>query len=100
MLSWSSTVHTTLSTDTQPTIIVTFDDAKYIFNVSENAGRAFRESNGNWKKTKALFFTQSNVEKTSGLSGKQQLPSFSSTVTLPRQHSLYRTDYDICRCHH
>jgi len=94
MLTWSSTVHTTLSTDTQPTIIVTFDDAKYIFNASENSGRAFSESNGNWKKTKALFCTQSNVEKTSGLTGKPQtnLSLFSPT--------LYRTTYDIRRCHH
>jgi len=81
MLTWSATVHTTLSTDTQPSIIVTFDDAKYIFNASENAGRAFYESNGNWKKTKALFFTQSNVEKTSGLAGKPQFSNPSLFLT-------------------
>jgi hypothetical protein len=80
MLTWSATVHTTLSTDTQPTIIVNFDDAKYIFNAGENAGRAFSESNGNWKKTKALFFTQSKLEKTSGLAGKQ-LPAFRLFLT-------------------
>jgi ribonuclease Z len=78
MQNWSAAVHTALSTDTEPTIIVNFDDAKYIFNASENATRAFRESNGNWKKTKAMFFTQSNVEKTSGLAGKQQLQPISS----------------------
>ena len=71
MLSWSATVHTTLSADTQPTIVVNFDDAKYIFNTSENTGRAFLETNGNWKKTKAIFFTQSTVQNTSGLTGKQ-----------------------------
>jgi ribonuclease Z len=71
MLSWSTTVHTTLSTDTQPTIIVTFENAKYVINASENTRRAFLESNVNWKKTKALFFTQSKVETTSGLAGEQ-----------------------------
>jgi|SRR6266545_6654202 len=68
-MSWSSTVHTALSTDTEPCIIVTFDNAKYIFNASENTGRMFRQSNRNWRKTKALFFTQATVEKTSGLTG-------------------------------
>jgi ribonuclease Z len=81
MLAWSATVHTTLSTDTQPTIIVTTEDAKYIINTSENTGRAFFESNGNWKKTKAFFFTQSNVKKTSGLTGEQLVVGNLSTST-------------------
>ncbi|KAF9525128.1 hypothetical protein CPB83DRAFT_860056 [Crepidotus variabilis] len=68
-MTWSSTVHTTISTDTEPSIIVTFADAKYIFNASENTGRAFLQSNRNWRKTKGLFFTQARVEKTSGLCG-------------------------------
>ncbi|KAF9565899.1 hypothetical protein CPC08DRAFT_143698 [Agrocybe pediades] len=68
-MNWSSSVLTTLSTDTEPSIIVTFPDAKYIFNTSENTTRSFLQSGRHWRKTKALFFTQARVEKTSGLPG-------------------------------
>ncbi|KAJ3514157.1 hypothetical protein NLJ89_g2531 [Agrocybe chaxingu] len=68
-MTWSVNVHTTTTTDTEPSIIATFDNAKYIFGTSENTGRAFLQNNGNWKRSRALFFSQARVEKMSGLPG-------------------------------
>ncbi|KAF8902361.1 hypothetical protein CPB84DRAFT_1775902 [Gymnopilus junonius] len=68
-MNWSTSVLTTISSDTEPSIIVTFDNAKYIFNTSENTTRSFLQSGRTWRKAKALFFTQARVEKTSGLVG-------------------------------
>ncbi|KAK2462756.1 hypothetical protein APHAL10511_005274 [Amanita phalloides] len=55
--------------DTEPTLVVTFDTAKYIFNVGENTHRAFLQSRYNWKKAKALFVTQSGTQRAGGLPG-------------------------------
>lgn len=68
-MNWSTSVLTTVSSDTEPSIIVTFDNAKYIFNTSENTTRSFLQSGRTWKRARALFFTQARVEKTSGLPG-------------------------------
>ncbi|KAF9038581.1 hypothetical protein BJ165DRAFT_1352473 [Panaeolus papilionaceus] len=68
-MNYSTSALTTLSSDTEPSIIITFDNAKYIFNAGENTGRSFRENDRNWKKTEAMFFTQSTIERTSGLPG-------------------------------
>ncbi|KAF8075182.1 hypothetical protein FPV67DRAFT_1476334 [Lyophyllum atratum] len=80
-MNWSASVLTTLSSDTEPTIIVTFDSAKYIFNAGENTNRAFLQSRGNWKRTKGLFFTDIGTKRSSGLPGL--LMSFAD-ATIPR----------------
>ncbi|KAF8956934.1 hypothetical protein BDZ97DRAFT_1848960 [Flammula alnicola] len=66
---WSTSVLTTLSSDTEPSFMITFNDSKYIFNTSENTMRSFLQSGRLWRRTKALFFTQARVEKMSGLPG-------------------------------
>ncbi|RDB18569.1 Ribonuclease Z, mitochondrial [Hypsizygus marmoreus] len=68
-MNWSASVLTTLSSDTEPTIILTFDSAKYIFNAGENTNRAFLQSRGNWKRTRGLFFTDVGMKRSSGLPG-------------------------------
>ncbi|PPQ65164.1 hypothetical protein CVT24_011027 [Panaeolus cyanescens] len=68
-MNYSTSALTTLSSDTEPSFIITFDDAKYIFNAGENTGRSFRQNGRNWKRTHAMFFTQSTIERTSGLPG-------------------------------
>ncbi|GLB41597.1 putative tRNase Z endonuclease [Lyophyllum shimeji] len=80
-MNWSTSVLTTLSSDTEPTIIVTFDSAKYIFNAGENTNRAFLQSRGNWKRTRGLFFTDIDTKRASGLPGL--LMSFAD-ATIPR----------------
>lgn len=68
-MNWSAFVLTSISSDTEPTIVLNFDTAKYIFNVGENTNRAFLQSRHNWKKTKAFFLTQLGTQRTGGLPG-------------------------------
>ncbi|PPQ90050.1 hypothetical protein CVT25_006290 [Psilocybe cyanescens] len=68
-MNWSSSVLTSVSSDTEPSILVTFDNAKYIFNTSENTTRSFLQSGRNWKKARAIFYTQARIEKMGGLPG-------------------------------
>lgn len=67
---WNASVLSTASSDTEPTVVITFDSAKYIFNVGENTTRAFLQSQQNWKKTRALFLTSVGTQRASGLPGK------------------------------
>ena len=69
-MPWSASVLSTASSDTEPTVVITFDSAKYIFNVGENTTRAFLQSRQNWKKTRALFLTSVGTQRASGLPGK------------------------------
>ncbi|KAK0202420.1 beta-lactamase-like protein [Desarmillaria ectypa] len=68
-MNWSTSVLTTVSSDTEPSIIVTFDKAKYVFNAGENSGRAFLQSKRNWRKTRGIFFTDVGSQRTGGLPG-------------------------------
>lgn len=70
MQNWSTTAVTPLSYDTEPTILITFDNAKYMFNVGENTNRAFLQSSKNWKKMRGLFLTQVTMQRASGLGGE------------------------------
>ncbi|KAF5362391.1 hypothetical protein D9756_002186 [Leucocoprinus leucothites] len=63
MKSWSTTVVTPLSSDTEPTVLVNFDGAKYIFNVGENTNRAFTQSQQNYKRMSGVFLTQVNSQR-------------------------------------
>jgi hypothetical protein len=56
--------------DTEPTVLITFDSAKYILNVGENTTRAFLQSRRNWKKTRGVFLTYVGTQRASGLPGK------------------------------
>ncbi|KAF9466199.1 beta-lactamase-like protein [Collybia nuda] len=80
-MNWSASVLTTASSDTEPTIVITFDSAKYIFNAGENTNRSFLQSRRNWKRTRGLFFTHVGTERASGLPGL--LMSFAD-ATIPR----------------
>ncbi|KAH7882444.1 hypothetical protein F5I97DRAFT_1961874 [Phlebopus sp. FC_14] len=68
-MMWSASVLSTASSDTEPAILVTFDSAKYLFNVGENTTRCFMQSTQNWKKTKAVFLTSAGTQRASGLPG-------------------------------
>lgn len=69
-MDWSASVLTTISSDTEPTIVLTFPSAKYIFNAGENTNRAFLQSRRNWKRTRGLFFTQVGTQRAGGLPGE------------------------------
>jgi len=95
-MSWSATVLTTVSSDTEPSIIVTFESGKYIFNAGEGTNRAFVQGKHNWKKTKGLFFTDVGTKRAGGLAGRV----FLSWKMLPylMHIALSRTSYVFCRC--
>lgn len=68
-MNWSTSVYTTLSSDTEPSIVITFDSAKYIFNVGENTTRAVLQNGRGWRKVKALFLTRLGTQRSSGVPG-------------------------------
>ncbi|KAI0251929.1 hypothetical protein BJV78DRAFT_1207788 [Lactifluus subvellereus] len=68
-MNWSTSVYTTLSSDTEPSIVITFESAKYIFNAGENTTRAILQSKRGWKKVKALFLTRLGTQRSSGVPG-------------------------------
>ncbi|KAG1792699.1 uncharacterized protein HD556DRAFT_1293433 [Suillus plorans] len=68
-MSWNASVLSAVSSDTEPTVVIAFDSAKYIFNVGENTTRAFLQSRRNWKKTRGVFLTSIGTQRASGLPG-------------------------------
>ncbi|TDL24665.1 hypothetical protein BD410DRAFT_745395 [Rickenella mellea] len=68
-MNWSVNVLSSVSSDTEPTIVVTFDSAKYIFNVGENTTRAFLQSPRGWRKAKSIFLTGICTDRSAGLPG-------------------------------
>jgi ribonuclease Z len=50
--------------------MITFDNAKYYFNVGENTTRAILQSRRGWKKAKGIFLSQLNSRTTSGIAGE------------------------------
>jgi hypothetical protein len=83
-MNWSTSVYTTLSSDTEPSIVITFESAKYIFNAGENTTRAILQSARGWKKVKAVFLTQLGTQRSSGVPGVLviSLPSNPNVVRL------------------
>lgn len=68
-MNWSANVLSTVTSDTEPTIVIEFDSAKYIFNAGENINRTFIQGRPNWKKTKGIFITSVGTQRASGLAG-------------------------------
>ena len=69
-MNWSTSVVSSISSDTEPTIVVAFDNAKYLFNVGENTTRTFLQTKKAWRKTRALFLSQICTDRTAGLPGE------------------------------
>ncbi|KII91109.1 hypothetical protein PLICRDRAFT_37799 [Plicaturopsis crispa FD-325 SS-3] len=68
-MNWNASVLSSFTSDTDPTIVITFGSGKYIFNAGEATGRAFLQSRRNWKKTKGVFLTAIGPERAGGLPG-------------------------------
>ena len=69
-MSWSVEAITATASDTGPSILVTFDEAKYLFNASENLSRAWLQSPRGWRKTRAIFLTSISSHRVGGMPGK------------------------------
>lgn len=93
-MNWSSSVLTSVSSDTEPCIVVTFDNAKYIFNTSENTTRSFLQTGRNWKKARALFYTQARIEKMGGLPGMNSSVALSIETCINFSEGLIMTFAD------
>ncbi|KAI0088823.1 hypothetical protein BDY19DRAFT_890423 [Irpex rosettiformis] len=68
-MNWSTSVLSSISSDTEPTVVISFDSGKYVFNAGENTGRAWLSSKASWRKTKGVFLTSVGVQHTGGLPG-------------------------------
>ncbi|KAJ7460806.1 hypothetical protein FB451DRAFT_1045064 [Mycena latifolia] len=68
-MSWTASVVTSATTDTEPSLVISFDQAKYIFNAAENSNRAFTQKKAHRKKTRAFFLTQVGAQRAGGLPG-------------------------------
>lgn len=68
-MSWTASVVTSATTDTEPSLVVLFDNAKYIFNLAENSNRAFTQKKAHRKSSRAFFLTQVGAQRAGGLAG-------------------------------
>ncbi|KAH9924164.1 uncharacterized protein B0H18DRAFT_1012649 [Fomitopsis serialis] len=66
-MNWSATVLTSATSDTDPSVLVTFNDAKYLFNAGESLTRAWAHGNRGWKKISAVFVTSATSQRANGL---------------------------------
>ncbi|RDX42667.1 hypothetical protein OH76DRAFT_1410927 [Lentinus brumalis] len=69
MSAWNVSVLTGATSDTEPTLLVNFGTAKYIFNASEGMGRAWLQSHHSIRKTKGLFVTAAGTHRCGGVPG-------------------------------
>lgn len=75
-MNWSTTVVTAASSDTEPSIVVNFDYARYIFNVGENTNRSFSQKKCPRRKIRGVFVTQTGTQRTGGLAGRFSFAEF------------------------
>ncbi|KAI8986907.1 beta-lactamase-like protein [Trametes punicea] len=69
MHAWNVSVLSDTTSDTEPTLLVEFDTAKYVFNASEGVGRRWLSSHHSFKRTKALFLTAAGTHRCGGVPG-------------------------------
>ncbi|KAJ2915930.1 hypothetical protein MD484_g4468, partial [Candolleomyces efflorescens] len=68
-MNWQASVLSGLSADSQPTVMISFDDAKYMFNAGEGTVRSQTHSESNRRRLKALFLSQLSQERAGGMPG-------------------------------
>ncbi|VDB95582.1 unnamed protein product [Peniophora sp. CBMAI 1063] len=68
-MNWSASVVTAKTADTEPMIVVTFDQAKYYFNAGEGTTRSVLQAGRGWRKAKAVFLTEAGTRTSGGLAG-------------------------------
>jgi hypothetical protein len=70
MVQWTANLLTGLTSDTEPSLLVTFENAKYLFNVGENTTRSFLQTGRRWNNARGVFLTSVGTTRASGLPGK------------------------------
>lgn len=86
-MSWSVEGITVATSDTEPSILVTFDEAKYLFNAGENLSRAWLQSPRGWRNTRTIFLTSTSSHRAGGIPGKPVLFSSCTNLHLATQDS-------------
>ena len=70
------------TSDTFPSLLVVFDDARYLFSAGENLTRAFVQDRISFKKLKNVFLNSTTeIQSTSGLGGRARPSSPISAKT-------------------
>ncbi|TBU28507.1 hypothetical protein BD311DRAFT_722416 [Dichomitus squalens] len=69
MATWNVSVLTSASSDTEPSLLVNFGTAKYIFNASEGLGRSWLQSHHSFRRLKGLFLTGAGTQRCGGIAG-------------------------------
>lgn len=69
-MHWTASVLSTVSADSEPSVMINFDNARYMINAGENAVRALCHSQTNRKRVQAIFMTRLTLERAGGLNGE------------------------------
>ncbi|TFK29593.1 hypothetical protein FA15DRAFT_752407 [Coprinopsis marcescibilis] len=69
VMNWSASVLSASSSDSEPAFMITFDNAKYMFNAPENLIRSFTHAECNRKKLQGVFLTGIGSARAGGLAG-------------------------------
>ncbi|KAI0826548.1 hypothetical protein BC628DRAFT_239357 [Trametes gibbosa] len=69
MQPWNVSVLSETTSDTEPTLLIDFGVAKYVFNAGESTGRAWLGSHHSFRKTRAFFATAAGWQRCGGFSG-------------------------------
>lgn len=102
-MNWSASVLSALSADSQPSLMISFDDAKYMFNAGEGTVRSHTHCESNRRKMKALFLTQLSLERAGGIAGEFGISFGPGTLFKSIQSVLISTrdrlidDYRRCK---
>lgn len=66
---WNASVISASTSDTDPAFLVTFGNAKYLFNAPENLTRTFIQRKIGLSKFRCIFLSQISTETSGGLQG-------------------------------
>jgi hypothetical protein len=67
---WSATVLASATSDTDPTLLINFDNAKYVFNVTEGFSRTCIQRKVTTNKLRSVFLSRYSTEACNGMPGR------------------------------
>ena len=67
---WSANVLASATSDTDPTLLINFDNAKYVFNVTEGFSRTCIQRKVTTNKLRSVFLSRYSAETCNGMPGR------------------------------
>ena len=67
---WNATVLASATSDTDPTLLINFDNAKYVFNVTEGFSRTCIQRKVTTNKLRSVFLSRYSTETCNGMPGR------------------------------